>query len=171
MEVYLTFPPHTPSSPLSHLNLFPLSLLLPSSPQTSSRKWIKVRTAKQKEKINLLLPLINYEISLSGGEKHYLVSCLWGPEGIPLPGGNLITCHVISICALFISGLKLFFFLIFFIAALISCGARTQLLGFSFPLISKETFCMLVFLLDIKHTGQRHGSNITQLNMWIYRQQ
>lgn len=47
---------------------------LSSSPQTSRRRrTIKVRTAKQK-KINLLLPPINYEISLSGGEKHYLVS-------------------------------------------------------------------------------------------------
>lgn len=80
----------------------------PSRSKTSSRRRrrIKVRTAKQKKKINVLLPPINYEISLSGGEKHDLVSCPWelggrvrGGGGIPPPAAN----HITSLCRLCLS--------------------------------------------------------------------
>lgn len=69
---------------------------------------IKVKTAKQK-KINLLLPPINYEISLSGGEKHYVVSCPREPQRESLCQAVIWShCHVISIFALFFLFLRTF---------------------------------------------------------------
>lgn len=152
VEGYLTFTAHTPSSlPLKCIPLISLSLCGPAlspPPQTSTRKWIKVRTAKQKQKINLLLPRINYEISLSGGEKN---SIRWVVPESPqreshCEAGTPSHCHVISICALFISG-NIPVLLRSFITVLISWWSKCACFFSSFHLKAVWCFCRAPFLL------------------------
>lgn len=144
-------------------------LPLSSSPQTSRRRrTIKVSTAKQKKKINLLLPPINYEISLSGRKTLFGESSLRAPEGIPLRGGNLITlpCNF-NLCTfwfLFLRtfGLKLLF-LNYSSDFLWSQNTTFFLSCLSFH--TKWCFCMLDVCYGIQH-GRKMSS---QLNVRVYR--